>query len=75
MAHIEDLPQSAVDGLTPEGGQGVKDYLPSLPWRTWSPNNIIPGGVAGEGGMAALVTLKVPTGKGGGLILKPWKIA
>ena len=30
MAHIEELPQSAVDGLTPDGGARRED-LPSVP--------------------------------------------
>ena len=30
MAHIEDLPQSAVDGLTPEGG-ARREGLPAVP--------------------------------------------
>ena len=77
MAHIEELPQSAVDELTQKGAQDVKDYLLSLPWQTWSPKDIPPGGMLGGDGLTAPVNpiLKVPTGKDRGLTLKLWKIA
>ena len=64
-------------GKLPMGEQVVKDYLLSLPWRTWSPNDITPEDILGDDGFTAPVTLvhKVLTGKGGGLILKFWRIA
>ena len=77
MAHIEELPQSAIDGQTPDEG-ARREGLPSIPpMADLEPQRHNTRRDTRGGGLTAPVNLtrKVLTGKDGGLILKLWKTA